>query len=272
MASLFKWLRPPDWSVYALVLCLILFHAMKTTDEVAPITPPELGEALPGVQPTDQSVLVEIEQRVQDGSGTAFAIDDDGTWLTARHVIDGCDQVALIAGALSAVKVDRMEVSQVSDIAVLHTRWNREPLASDINTQRTMRELGFFFGFPQGRPGEVAGSLLGRHQLITKGRYSAEEAIFAWAELSRTRGLSGSLGGLSGGPAFDADGEVIGVVAAESPRRGRVYTVAPSSLTDVVPAKYDKARSPDITLDTFGTEADRYRRDRRIAQVICLVD
>ena len=261
---------PPDWSIYAIILIVILMNATRSNDSIAPISPPPLGPALPGVQPSDPAVLVDIDAP-QSSTGTAFAVDGNGTWLTARHVVDSCDQVGLLAGTTRAVKVDKVTVSQDSDTAVLTTRWARSPLATDLTTGRTLREPGYFFGFPQGRPGEVAGTLLGRSQLITRGRYNTKEAVLAWAELGRTRGLNGSLGGLSGGPVLDGDGEVIGVVAAEAPRRGRIFTVAPSSVLPLIP-RQSRPSARAITLDNFGTEADDYRRDRRIAQVICLVE
>jgi len=106
--------------------------------------------------------------------------------------------------------------------------------------------------------------------MIVRGRYKSDEAILAWSEIGRTKGLFGSLGGLSGAPVMDKDGEVIGVVSAESPRRGRIYTVAPENLQDLLK---DRSAEPDtLSLDTYGIQADRLRRDRRIAQVICIVD
>lgn len=267
-----KGFKIADWLIYAAVLGLIVFHAMRSSDDLAPITPPELGEALPGISPRDPSIVVQLDVLPSDGSGTAFSIDEQGTWLTARHVVDGCDAIGLISGARSAVRVDEVELSETGDFATLKTRWGRDPLASDIRSNRVKNELGFFPGFPQGTPGEVAGSLLGRHTLITQGRYNRKEPVLAWAEVSRTRGLTGSLSGLSGAPALDVDGEVIGVVTAESPRRGRVYTVDPSAIRSVMPYEYDQAEAEPIALETYGMQADSFRRDRRIAQVICLVD
>jgi len=75
---------------------------------------------------------------------------------------------------------------------------------------------------------------------------------------------------MSGGPALDKDGEVIGVVAAESPRRGRIYTVAPANLRAIIPKSTGVTGAP-ITTDDYGLQADRLRRDRRVAQVICIV-
>lgn len=251
---------------------MILLHASRKTDEVSPIAPPPLGDALPGVTPFDLSIIVDVEAKAIDSMGTAFSIDENGNWMTARHVVDGCDRVGLLNGKLRAVKVDEIRVSKSSDTAILRTRWSRDPLPSDLTSDRRYNEMGYFFGFPQGRPGEVAASLLGRHQLITRGRYNTREAVYAWAEVSRTSGLTGTLGGLSGGPVLDADGEVFGVVAAEVPRRGRVFTVAPTSIMDLMPAEYDRANGKSIDINSFGTEADSYRRERRIAQVVCLVD
>ena len=102
------------------------------------------------------------------------------------------------------------------------------------------------------------------------GRYKSEEPVLAWAESGRSEGLKGSLGGLSGGPVLDKDGEIIGVVTAESLRRGRVYSVAPRNLRPVIDEDKTYAARP-ISLTSYGLQADEYRRNRQIAQVVCLV-
>ena len=106
--------------------------------------------------------------------------------------------------------------------------------------------------------------------MVVRGRYKSDEAILAWSEIGRTKGLFGSLGGLSGAPVMDEDGEVIGVVSAESPRRGRIYSVAPENLQDLM--KDRSAKAETLSLNSYGLEADRLRRARRIAQVICIVN
>jgi len=216
----------PDWLIYAVIIFLIYLNATRASQDYIPDSPPapELGDLLPLESPRDPAVMVEIENP-ESGVGTAFAIDDKGTWLTARHVVDGCSRVALKLGTFKAM---------------------------------------------QGKPGEAVGALLGRHKLIVRGRYNTEEPILAWTELGRTRGLNGSLGGLSGGPVLDKDGEVIGIVAAESPRRGRLYTVAPRTLRELVPEGLNLPQEP-IDTENYGSSADSYRRQRRIAQVLCLV-
>lgn len=261
-------LRVPDWMVYALIVGGIWLWARGGSERApAPPPPPErLGDLLPDQSPLDERVLVEVGEAA-DGTGTAFPINRRGTWMTARHVVDGCERVALAADRRLAAHVDQVGVNGQADVAVLRTRWNRPPLPSDLGTRKRVGEHGFFFGFPQGRPGEAVGRLLGRARLRVRGRYSTDEPVFAWAEIGRTAQLRGSLGGLSGAPVLDGDGEVVGVVSAENPRRGRIYTVAPVSLLESFRDPRE-APEPIETVD-YGTVADRYRRERRIVQVVC---
>lgn len=265
-------LRIPDWLLYGLIVLVIYFNARLTVRKEhapSPPPPPELGPLLPLESPRDPSVLVDMGDPTS-GIGTAFAIDENGTWLTARHVVDSCNQVAIHIGQGRGLTVNT-SLSQKSDVAILKSTWERDPLPSDLFSTRQIGEHGYFFGFPQGRPGEVVGTLLGRHKMVIRGRYSTNEAVLAWTEVGRTRGLKGSLGGLSGGPVLDKDGEVIGIVAAESPRRGRVYTVAPRNLQSVIPENID-TEAQAIEIDSYGRQADRYRRARRIAQIMCVVN
>ena len=263
--------RIPDWLIYSLILSAILTSAnARSQRRDAPLPPPALGPALPNARPSDPSVIVEVK-KPKSGVGTAFAVDGDGTWLTARHVVDSCDQVGLRMDDQKYVRTEDAKVSKTTDTALISSNWTRPALARDLNSTRQIGETGFFIGFPQGQPGEVAGKLLGRRRMLVRGRYRSNEAILAWAEVGRTGGLKGSLGGISGGPAFDSDGEVIGLIAAESPRRGRIYTVAPASLSAFLDPLDKTPKTAAITMDNYGRQADSYRRNRRIAQVICLV-
>lgn len=266
-------IRPPDWLIYGIIVLILVSGARGQSDRTqSPSAPPKLGPALPNVGPSDPNLIVELPE-VTSSIGTAFAIDDQGTWITARHVVDSCDKVGLRISGRKFSSVYSVTTSKTSDTAILKSRWFRPPLAQDLDTVRSLGEYAYFIGFPQGKPGEAVGSLIGRNRMVVRGRYNTREAILAWVERGRSKGLSGSLGGLSGGPAFDKDGEVIGVVAAESPRRGRIYTVAPASLRAIFPKQSAsvQADAEAMTIKNYGRRADRYRRDRRIAQVMCLV-
>ena len=100
-------------------------------------------------------------------------------------------------------------------------------------------------------------------------------ALEILGETGRTDGLNGSLSGLSGAPAVDDMGRVVGVTIAESPRRGRIYTTAPETgrglLTSTRHQPAGAAPGEPVTTDNYGRVGDNLRRDLRVAQVVCLM-
>ena len=93
------------------------------------------------------------------------------------------------------------------------------------------------------------------------------------ADAGRSRGLAGTLSGLSGGPALDREGRVIAVTIAEAPRRGRIYTTAPDTLAPAVRGLVspdERVLGEPITVENYGRVSDELRRDLRVAQVVCL--
>lgn len=272
-------MRIPDWIVLLLVLSVVLWALFSGEKEAdAPEAPPDIfsdiGPLLPDPDQYDEQVLVQVGD-ISDGVGTAFALDTDGVWMTARHVVDGCETVGLAFGGGRLLPVSDVRKSPESDIALLYTR--RAPRMLKFANRHDLRvgETGFHVGYPQGQPGEVTSRLLSRSRLITRGRYRNEEPVLAWAEMGRTRGLNGTLAGISGGPVFDGNGGVVGVTVAESPRRGRIYTTAPNSVSQVLSQNQletDNGRAFQIDLSTYGREADRLRRELSVVKVICRAD
>jgi hypothetical protein len=98
--------------------------------------------------------------------------------------------------------------------------------------------------------------------------------VLAWAEVGRTDTLKGSLSGLSGAPALDAAGRVVGMTVAEAPRRGRIYTTTPetllSALRSIGQTPNGLAFGESVNTENYGRVADSLRRDLRVAQVVCL--
>lgn len=271
--------RIPDWLIYGGVIIVAAAASMLHNGADAPPAPPvagedELGAFLGPVTPFDPTVVVEAPSHpVQSSTGTAFAVADEGVWLTARHVVEGCRRPALVVGGGRAVAAD-MRLSRRTDVAVLMTEGGPDPLpVSEGGRRLRVNQPAFHTGYPQGRPGEAASRLIGRETLRVQGRGQRDEPVLAWAEIGRTEGLNGTLGGLSGGPALDGQGRVMAVTIAEAPRRGRIYTTAVESLTGAaqeLDLDGEHARGRVMTPANYGAVSDELRRDLRVAQVVCL--
>ncbi|MEQ1819821.1 MAG: serine protease [Terricaulis sp.] len=267
----------PDWLLYIVVITVVVFVLFRVDQrhdapEALPDSP-QTGAFLPPPSQYDPAVLVEVGP-ISSGMGSAFAITPDGWWLTARHVVDGCDAVGLVVSRGQAVRVLKVRRAEFADIALLRTE--SAPVAMSLDTSERRFQIGqraFHVGFPQGQPGEAYSRLIGRETLIARGRYDLEEPVLVWAELGRTSGLRGSLAGISGGPALAANGQVIGITVAESARRGRIYTAAPSSILRLLAVEQVTATGAPgerLTPDNYGQVSDDMRRNLAVAQVVCV--
>jgi serine protease Do len=271
-------MRSFDWVLYLLVFTVVvgtLFANERSAD--APEPPPTMlesdGPTLPPPSILDEQILVQVDEP-KDGIGTAFAVNTKGDWVTARHVVDGCNSVGLLIAPDQYVPAARVTVDPDHDLALISTGRSPAAVKLDLDSPLRVGSEGYHVGYPQGRPGEVATRLLSRSKLITRGRRDGQEPILAWAEIGRTQGLTGTLGGISGGPVFDKNGGVRGVIVAESPRRGRIYTAAPSSveafLTSLNVPITEGPHEP-FTANTYGPQSDNARRRLQVVKVACQV-
>jgi S1-C subfamily serine protease len=269
--------RLPDWLIYAAVVVALLIAAVGRQERAdAPAAPPPTpeaeGAALGPASPFDPAVVVEVADTTQAGAGTAFSVAASGVWVTARHVVEGCAQAAIVVapgrGVAATVRIDPN-----AETAILTTDGGAQPLPLGLSQRLRRGERAFHVGFPQGKPGEASSRLLGRENLVVQGRGARTEPVLVWAETGRTDGLKGTLGGLSGAPALDDQGRVVGVTIAEAPRRGRIYTTAPETTARTLSAggrRSVELPGAAITADNYGRVADDLRRSLRVAQVVCL--
>ena len=272
-------MRHFDIVLYVLALGVVLYALFlsdrDTLDAPEPLPDHSFrdGPMLPDPSVFDERVLVQVSEP-QDGVGTAFAIDRKGNWLTARHVVEGCDRVSLLVAPGRYVPVENVTLSQTSDLALLSTGRSPNAVALELGEPLRVGDEGYHVGYPRGRPGEAATRLLSRSRLITRGERRGDEPVLAWAEMGRTRGLDGPLSGLSGGPVFDAQGRVRGVIVAESPRRGRIYTAAPSSVLeflDETGAEPEPGQPGRFSPEDYGKRADDVRNSLQVVKIACRV-
>ena len=254
-------------------------------EAAAPPAPPIVAEAerrpqrpdpaaLPGPSRRDPVLrLSDSDPCAKSCSGTAFAIDDRGHWLTARHVVKGCGKVALQTGPRQAVRVAEIVSHPRADVALLKTGLNAPALPLTSGPLFKGQD-GFHLGFPRGEPGDVYGELMGRVKVRSR-RY-AEPGIL-WAEIDRAPRNDLPLGGLSGGPVLTSEGAVVGVAIAASPRRGRVTSAAPRSLAEVLArAEVAIAEAAPQDLDevkvapsNYAGYGDHLRARLSVAKVLC---
>ena len=267
----------PDWTIYAAVVGALLIVSLGRREKSdAPHTPEDdeaHGALLGPVTPFDPSVtVIAPDIPFQPSSGTAFSIAGEGRWVTARHVVEGCRRPALVIGGGRALAAD-VRLAERADVALLLTEGGPPALPVAAQAPLHKGQRAFHPGFPQGHPGEVASRLLGRETLRIRGRGQRDEPVLAWAEAGRTKGLKGTLSGLSGAPVLDRRGRVLGVTIAESPRRGLIYTTSPDTFAPAIRGEQradEKALGQSVTTENYGAVSDQLRRDLRVAQVVCL--
>ena len=268
--------RLPPWLVYPTSVAVLLFVALAARGHAdAPLAPPPLtaseGVVLTATSTIDPSVVGKVRKHRGDEAGTAFSVADSGVWLTARHVVDHCARAAIMVNQTQGVAA-RVRLAPSGEAAVLITA-DGSPALPLATGPLHRGQMGYEAGYPRGRPGEVASRLLGHGMLYLRGRGRRNVPVLVWAEMGRTEGLRGALHGMSGAPALDSRGRVVGIAVAEAPRRGRLYTTTPEAMTGALSAAHVR-RAPGagelITPDNYGLAADDLRRSLRIAPVVCV--
>jgi S1-C subfamily serine protease len=281
--------RLPDWLVYSCVVAAVLVAAQGRQEKASAPPPPPVSAGESEVQSATLEAVGQVkvpESLSPSRIGTAFSVADGGVWLTARHVVDHCRQVAVIVSEGRGVTA-QVRLDPGADIAVLFTQGGAPPLPLATAPPERRGDLAYQPGFPKGTAGEIASRYLGPSRLPAHVRGGLAEPVLAWAEVGRTDGLTGVLSGLSGAPVLDPAGRVMGVTLGEAPRRGRIYSTTPQSLTRAMvlanreagpvqanesgsAAGADLATGEPITVDNYGRVADSLRRDLRVVQVACL--
>lgn len=175
-----------------------------------------------------------------DTMGTTFAVDRDGTWLTAEHVTHGCRRIGIEEGGV-AREVFHVVESREADAALVRGGMRTDhalPLSGHVPAPGS---VGYHMGFPAGEPTLVISELIGtahaRRGPAEPGKEEEDsQPVLAWAERGRIPMGDGTLSGISGGPVFAEDGHVVGVNSAATDRRGRILTTAPDAMARLVVA------------------------------------
>ena len=239
--------------------------------------PSKTGKENPAFAQLPSEGIIQQDSKPSSSVGSAFSISDRGLWLTARHVVEGCDRTLIQTGHKKAMRVRRIDQHPNADIAVLRTD-GAPPSLAFADTNRALSDA-YGIGFPKGDPGAIHGRYIGEMTMRHRGRNGYRERVNAWSERSRIPSRTGSLGGLSGGAVLDDQGNIIGIVQAESRRRGRVMTAKLETIhryLERVSAKPDTQLSRDTNFELdardYPLSARQLITRLRVAKVLCFVN
>ena len=236
-----------------------------------PQAPPvQIGENADLPRDIAPQVTVEIDRKSGNAVGTAFAVDPRGLFVTARHVTEGCDKVYLVGRDKRLIPVKNLQALRNADFTVLNVP-QLKGRSFAVSEQPPTRGMdGYMSGYPQGKIGDVRATVIGRTTMRSTGRYRSREHVVAWVERGRRPNFSGALGGISGGPAFDEKGFVVGTVVAGAPRRGRIYTTHPQVFEFLRLDASDVSHVyPTYNTDNYDQIGQRLRSNLSISQVYC---
>src|ERR1700753_2078262 len=148
------------------------------------------------------------------GQGSGFIISDDGYAVTNNHVVDGADKVEVTADDGKTYKAKVIGTDQRTDLALIKVEGGSNfSFAKLSDTKPRIGDWVLAVGNPFGLGGTVtAGIVSASGRDIGNGPY--DDFIQIDAPVNK---------GNSGGPAFNTNGEVIGVnTAIYSPSGGSV--------------------------------------------------
>ena len=221
------------------------------------------------------AVKIPIDKRTSPGTGTAFKIGFD-TWVTARHVVEGCLDVLVLQE-----KVTNIIIPFSSDLALLKTKpfesRTDQKFNSDIKKSTRPGQEGFSIGFPTGKPGQAYLIFAGYVKMIQTGAYNLNEPVRMWVERQRQPKRLDMMGGISGAPIFDSDGNILGVHVANTVRRGRAFSVSEESLSDLINRSESVESFEGISfknsfnVKNYGTIANTLRAGKLIAKISCTI-
>ncbi len=158
--------------------------------------------------------------------GTGFLVDGKGYLVTNAHIIRNSKNIAVINNKGEEFKAVVLKTDNARDIAILKIEdKNFKPFASlpygFINTANDVAEPIFTLGYP-------------RNDIVYSEGYLSAMTGFNGDTLSCQLGIAANRGN-SGGPVFNHDGEVIGIISTkETEAEGVAFAIRTKYIIDAM--------------------------------------
>jgi serine protease Do len=221
-----------------------------------------------------------VSNNALSGTGTATAIDNQGHWLTARHVVDGCRHIKVNSGQGTEVYVRKARLHPEKDLALLTTDPVDVPYLEIAKETPSRLAKGYVSGFPMGGSGVLYLSLLGSNK-YRHANADTEEYTFIWEIDQGLDAYHGELFGFSGSAILNTNGEIIGVMQGYGAAYSGNAATATSTLASIhelingiinIDETQDQATRPKFTNDNFFREGRKLRKQYTVALVTCEAD
>ena len=130
---------------------------------------------------------VKVRRPRHSSIGTAFIIGD-GVWITARHVIEGCETVEVNhprAGWSSFVSLEshkKTDIAYVRTPAAIHNTRRFESIAFALASPE-VGDIGYVHGFPQGVEADREQQFIGSDWVSIKVTLVVTSGMFGLAEV-----------------------------------------------------------------------------------------